>query len=304
MNLTKNSRAIAYLVKERGFTKKEVISLLIEKFHVGCDGESFRNFITFPVVYNNIVERVNGRNYTNSGTKYKTKIYSKTSRYFFGQDVFRNHNKIVITESPLDCLSLNAVKIPAVSLFGTSHGLHTDLSYLSGKKICIMFDNDQNKAGKRGAERLAKFIYRNTKINPKIAFLTEYKDHNQLFREDRDKLYENVIYGIDHGYYLSIDELENNHNYSIKNRNTFEFDIVKTISPFVELKRIGNGVLQGFCPFHNDGRHPAFTVYESTNRYYCFGCRATGTPVGFILNMFKGYSAKQAVTYLREVHNV
>lgn len=55
----------------------------------------------------------------------------------------------------------------------------------------------------------------------------------------------------------------------------------------IELKIIGNGVWRGFCPFHNDGKTPNFTVYEKTDSFYCFSCNVGGNVINFISKFYK-----------------
>jgi len=43
----------------------------------------------------------------------------------------------------------------------------------------------------------------------------------------------------------------------------------------IEGKRTGAGQGRWRCPFHDD-RHPSMACYDSTNRYYCFTCHASG----------------------------
>jgi len=52
----------------------------------------------------------------------------------------------------------------------------------------------------------------------------------------------------------------------------------------------------GCCPFHND-QTPSFYVYASTNRFYCFGCNATGDAVDFVARM-EGISTTEAAMNL------
>lgn len=54
-------------------------------------------------------------------------------------------------------------------------------------------------------------------------------------------------------------------------------NIVDLIKKEVDLKFIGDGKWRGFCPFHYDVGTPNFTVFEDTNTYYCFACKAFGT---------------------------
>jgi len=46
----------------------------------------------------------------------------------------------------------------------------------------------------------------------------------------------------------------------------------------VEVKR-GNKAL---CPFHND-KNPSFAIYPEQNTWHCFGCKAGGTVIDFVM---------------------
>lgn len=50
------------------------------------------------------------------------------------------------------------------------------------------------------------------------------------------------------------------------------------------------------CPFHENDREPSFTIYPD-DKYWCFGCRAWGNPVKFLVD-YKGMSAKEAQEYV------
>ena len=58
-------------------------------------------------------------------------------------------------------------------------------------------------------------------------------------------------------------------------------DIVDVIDERVPLKRTGKN-LQALCPFHNE-KSPSFSVNPEKQFYYCFGCGATGTSLGFLM---------------------
>ncbi len=56
-------------------------------------------------------------------------------------------------------------------------------------------------------------------------------------------------------------------------------DIQEYISSYVSLKRAGTNY-KGLCPFHSE-KSPSFTVYPSTNSFFCFGCGIGGDAVTF-----------------------
>ncbi len=64
----------------------------------------------------------------------------------------------------------------------------------------------------------------------------------------------------------------------LRQRNRIE-DVV---GQYVNLKRAGS-TMKGLCPFHSE-KTPSFTVYPSTNSYYCFGCSSGGDVITFIRN--------------------
>ena len=59
-------------------------------------------------------------------------------------------------------------------------------------------------------------------------------------------------------------------------------DIVEVIDERVPLKKAGRDYLAR-CPFH-DEKTPSFSVSPSKQFYYCFGCSAHGTAVGFLMD--------------------
>lgn len=63
----------------------------------------------------------------------------------------------------------------------------------------------------------------------------------------------------------------------------FRNDIEDVISSYVSLKRAG-GNLNGLCPFHSE-KTPSFTVFKSSNSFYCFGCGTGGDVITFIMKV-------------------
>ncbi len=60
-------------------------------------------------------------------------------------------------------------------------------------------------------------------------------------------------------------------------------DIVQIVSGYVSLKKNGKKYW-GLCPFHGE-KTASFSVDEEKQLYYCFGCKAGGTVINFIMDM-------------------
>ncbi len=74
-------------------------------------------------------------------------------------------------------------------------------------------------------------------------------------------------------------------------------DIVEIVEQSgVELRRSGRSYV-GFCPFHQNTRTPAFTVYADTQSFYCFGCQASGTVFDFVMRK-QGLEFREALELL------
>ncbi|TVP64992.1 MAG: DNA primase [Nodularia sp. (in: Bacteria)] len=62
-------------------------------------------------------------------------------------------------------------------------------------------------------------------------------------------------------------------------------DIVDVVSDHVVLRKRGKDFV-GLCPFH-DEKTPSFTVSQSKQMYYCFGCQAGGNAIKFLMDVGK-----------------
>lgn len=74
-------------------------------------------------------------------------------------------------------------------------------------------------------------------------------------------------------------------------------DIVSVVSGYLQLKKDGRRYW-GLCPFHNE-KTPSFSVNADLNLYYCFGCKAGGNVVQFVMEM-EHLSFQEAVKLLAE----
>ncbi len=60
-------------------------------------------------------------------------------------------------------------------------------------------------------------------------------------------------------------------------------DVLQVVGSRVDLQRKGVDSYFGNCPFH-DERTPSFHVRPSTDTYYCFGCKAHGDVIAFVMH--------------------
>ena len=74
-------------------------------------------------------------------------------------------------------------------------------------------------------------------------------------------------------------------------------DIVKVIGSYVTLKKNGHRYV-GLCPFHNETA-PSFSVDEQKQVYHCFGCKAGGSVIQFVMDIER-LSFPEAVTFLAD----
>lgn len=74
-------------------------------------------------------------------------------------------------------------------------------------------------------------------------------------------------------------------------------DIVDIVGRYVKIQKKG-GSYFGLCPFHNE-KSPSFSVSQSKQMYYCFGCGAGGNVFTFVMN-YENYSFQEAIQMLAE----
>ena len=78
-------------------------------------------------------------------------------------------------------------------------------------------------------------------------------------------------------------------------------DIVQTISAYVPLKKNGKDYW-GLCPFHGE-KTASFSVSPDKGFYYCFGCKASGTVINFVMEMER-MTYSEAVVFLANRYNM
>lgn len=95
-------------------------------------------------------------------------------------------------------------------------------------------------------------------------------------------------------------------NYNSGNFNTVDeiksrCNIVDVIGKVVALKKAGS-VYKGLCPFHNE-KTPSFAVYETSQRYVCFGCNESGDVLNFVQKYYN-LDFKEAVEMLAKEYGI
>ncbi|NLC40747.1 MAG: hypothetical protein GX763_07515 [Clostridiaceae bacterium] len=78
-------------------------------------------------------------------------------------------------------------------------------------------------------------------------------------------------------------------------------DIIQVISAYVSLKKRGSKYV-GLCPFHNE-KTASFTVDADKQLYYCFGCKAGGSVIQFVMDIER-MDFQEATKYLAEQFNI
>ncbi|MGN0376359.1 MAG: DNA primase [Suilimivivens sp.] len=74
-------------------------------------------------------------------------------------------------------------------------------------------------------------------------------------------------------------------------------DIVDVVSGYVRIQKKGSSYF-GLCPFHNE-KSPSFSVSQSKQMYYCFGCGAGGNVFTFIME-YENYTFQEAIKFLAQ----
>ncbi len=74
-------------------------------------------------------------------------------------------------------------------------------------------------------------------------------------------------------------------------------DIVDVISGYVRIQKKGSNYF-GLCPFHNE-KSPSFSVSQSKQIFYCFGCGAGGNVITFLME-YENATFQEAVKRLAD----
>lgn len=115
-------------------------------------------------------------------------VKGKLSTTFFGQQLYNNGVRLIITEGEIDCLTVSQLlgnKEPVVSIpcgvQSAKKVFEANLKWLEGfNEVVVVFDNDD--AGRKGAQEIEGIL---SPDKLRIAVLKQYKDPNEYYINDK-----------------------------------------------------------------------------------------------------------------------
>jgi putative DNA primase/helicase len=178
-------------LKEKGYTTEDVLSIGLFTLDKNNQLSSYlfthdEYKIFFPYWHNHKVKFFITRNLneTNSKNRFRKGLidnkkypHTKLKNILYGLDnipMARKENFLVITEGIMDSLLLEQLNIPVISPI-TINISEEDIKMITPilkniEKVYIIFDNEANNQGNKGAIRIAQNIFR--KYNQEIIFVT------------------------------------------------------------------------------------------------------------------------------------
>jgi len=203
--------------------------------------------------------------------------------------VDRKPQRIIIAEGEFDRLVLEANGFDAVTSTGGAGSWRADWSEaLSGiREVFVCYDRDA--AGESGALRVARQIP-NARIVKLPEEVGEGGDVTDFFvrlgrtREDFGLLLEAARPApppiLQEKRSAGVSGISADLSERIQ-RVKQTVPIEDLAIQYVELRPSGRNLI-GRCPFHSD-RSPSFVVFQETRSFHCFGCRAGGDVVNFLM---------------------
>lgn len=115
-------------------------------------------------------------------------VKGKLSTTFFGQQLYNNGVRLIITEGEIDCLTVSQLlgnQEPVVSIpcgvQSAKKVFEANLKWLEAfKEVVVVFDNDD--AGRKGAKEIEGIL---SPEKLRIAVLKQYKDPNEYYINDK-----------------------------------------------------------------------------------------------------------------------
>jgi len=251
--------------------------------------------------------------------------------YMYNTDIFIEPKKdfsdgIYIVEGIIDCLSMIQMGIPdTIAAYGTS-GIKKSLRDMlpsQATPIYIVFDNDKNKSGKRGANKaawqLSEWGYCNTFILNLYPLKREKTDCNTVMQETE--------YFTKHAFWSYVDSMTRyitTDDYERRKQRQLKKTIKDIKNMYDETEQRYDDTLEGLrlidvisllvgkriewddhikCPFKDHTEEKgSFKTYPSTQSFYCFGCGRGGGILQFLKYYYGTETYKEAkAIFLREM---
>jgi hypothetical protein len=221
---------------------------------------------------------------TSESPKMLTTAGSRAELYGW-ERVLANPQRLIICEGEFDRLVLESRGFPAVTSTGGAGTFRSEWADAIRRvpHVFLCFDNDE--AGREGAWRVAGLIPHARAVEWP-AGIGEGGDVTDFFvrMEGLNGQFEALLA---HAKLLSvpIESVRPSAARSGANREAAAIRatvrIEGIIGQYVDLRRSGENFV-GRCPFHED-HTPSLVVYLKTQTFHCFGCRAHGDVIAFLM---------------------
>lgn len=204
--------------------------------------------------------------------------------------------KCIVVESPLDAIILSS-KLNFPNVFANygalpkGKGLYNPIK---DKEIYILFDEDTT--GEKEALHLANFLwkeYGNSALITKLNLSEMEKDITDFFLKTRVSFKSKMIELLQQSTKYTTTEhysdfVKAKQEKATKKNNKTEGRVDKESVKDISIFKVVNNYIPGYkgdkkisCPFHGE-KEPSFTLFENTNRFFCFGCGAKGDNIELV----------------------
>ena len=295
------ARIRAYL-NARGITDE-----IIDRFRLGYDGKR----ITIPITNQQgeiaFIKRASDPNAPDSEPKM---LFPKgaTTELFGWEHLNRPPRRLIVCEGEFDRLVLESHGFPAVT--GTAGASSFRLSWAKAlsKVPEVLTSFDRDKAGRAGAERVARLVRHAKIINlPEEVGaggdVTDYFARLEMTAGNFEELIRNATRPRHFDKPLIKPKTPKNW-LSPKDKSTAsikaKIPIVALVGQYVDLRQVGSSY-KGLCPFHSDTR-PSFVVFPNTGSYHCFSCTAHGDVIAFLMHI-ESLTFPEAMQVLKHIES-
>jgi len=222
----------------------------------------------------------------------------------YGWDrVLAKPESIIVCEGEFDRLVLEAQGFEAVTSTGGAASFRPEWAEVIAEIPHVYLGFDHDAAGQAGAERVAQMIPQ-ARIVPWPEEIGDGGDVTDFFvRLHRSR--EEFLRLLDASQPLPREEKPETVKAIRGDRTRAEIEdlksrimIEKLVGSYLELRASGKRFVAP-CPFHAD-RRPSFVVFPETKSFYCFGCRAHGDALSFLMRV-ESVTFGEAVKVLRRL---